>query len=291
MEMQGKEIDDDVIYKEVRKKDTASCLPTLFEGSKFGVLNPGFASPILEQYFEECFFPRTRRKARSALIYVGLSCAIWAIYFGATWRSNDNWLGHIIGTCSLLVVSALFFLLTFFDIYARHYNKVSVAYALIICVVSLLRYIHLKDNSRMAMSSIGAFCCFIEIVLLIYNLLPLRFYLAIGLSLSYSIAYEGLFIHTTQYASSNLIVGRVLLHICVHLVGTSLHLMATVRKHSTFSRIGQSAVTRRDLKVETAQQDNLIYSLMPAKVATEAIKSRNIDKRAVSRLRTDPLHR
>ena len=109
------------------------------------------------------------------------------------------------------------------------------------------------------MSSVGSFCGLVEIVLLLYNLIPLPLYLAFGLSVVYSIIYEALFIYTTTDPSAAFIVGKILLHLCIHIVCISLYLMSSVRKHSTFWRIGQSMIARKQLQVEKKLKEDFIY--------------------------------
>ncbi|XP_067944731.1 adenylate cyclase type 9-like isoform X2 [Watersipora subatra] len=283
IELQGKHASD----RRRTSGNAGSCVPILFERSKYGTLNPGFDSLILEHYFQECFFPHNRRKFRSALGYIIFSCLVWIIYFVVLRQVTQIdtqmekrqriLLEYIIGTCALLVISIIFIILTRFESYARHYTKVSIVYALALCGVSLLRFIYF-DYDYSPMSSVGSFAGLVQIVLLLYNLLPLPFYWALLISILYSIIYEVLFLLSLNDPSPSYIVGRVLLLICVHLLCMSLYLMATVRKHSTFSRIGQSTRARRALKKEKEQQDNVIYSLMPVKVAKEAINNRNNDK-------------
>ena len=282
LEMHGKKTASDVNTQLPARR--RSCLPALFERSRTGTLNPSFDSLVLEQHFQECFFPQHRSKFRSALVYVVLSCIVWIVFFAVIRSESNYWVAHVAGACSIIVVSAMFFTLTMFDIYSRHYMKASVVYALLLCTVFLLRYAYVDfsspDSTNLAMSSIGSFCGLIQIILLLYNLLPLPFYLAILLSLTFSIVYEVLSTLATESPGARFVIGKVLLHVCLHLLCTSLYLMATVRKHSTFSRIGQSTRARRALKREKLQQDNLIFSLMPEKVAKAAIRSRN-DKQEV----------
>ena len=256
--------DDEVIYRQVVEKKPSSqrsCLPVLFERSRLGLLNPRFDSPMLEEQLALSFFPQERRKFRYALIYVMLVCVGWLILFAATSRSSPNFLGYMLGASALTLAAILFFILTFYPLYARHYYKFSVVFSIILSVMSLLRYINTSPSQVTSnlMSSVGSFCGLVEIVLLLYNLIPLPLFLAFGLSVVYSIIYEALFIYSTTNPSAAFIVGKVLLHLCIHLVCMSLYLMSSVRKHSTFWRIGQSMIARRQLREEKRLKEDIIY--------------------------------
>lgn len=283
IEMHEKLEENEEMYKEMPKPNR-SCLPDLFERSKMGLLNPRFDSTVLERKLVEAFFPQDRRKFRSALIYVMVLCVAWVVYFSCTIDDLNHWEGHIGGACAMVVVSFLFFIATYLPLYSRHYYKASVIFSLCLCTLSLLRYAYVQEEmaSGMAMSAVGSFCSLIEIVLLLYNLLPLPLYLAVGLSFSYSVIYEAVFLWKMTLPSAGFIVGKILLHLCVHLVCISLFLMTSVRKHSTFWRIGQSTMARKQLKEEKRLKEDIIYSLMPENVAKEAMQNRNYDDQEVS---------
>lgn len=256
----------------------SKCLPQLFERGEMGFLNPRFDSSQLERLLGIKFFPQSRRKFRCALGYVTFSCLAWIVFFGITNAAHNRWPDYVGACASLIVVSILFFILTFFNIYSRHYSKASMAYAIVLCLVTLLRFFY--QHSALpsdAMSSVGSFCSLLEVILLLYNLLPLPLYLAVCTSILYSVVYEALFLWKTVAPSVEFVVGKIFLHVCVHLVCISVHLMLTVKKHSTFLKIGQSTMARKQLKDEKRLKEDIIYSLMPENVAKEAMQNRTND--------------
>ena len=75
---------------------------------------------------------------------------------------------------------------------------------------------------------ITSFCMSIEFLLLIYTVIPLPLYLCILFGTTYSVIYEVL--ATTFLCNSGLwdIVGKILLHLCIHLIGIQVFIMSQV---------------------------------------------------------------
>lgn len=261
-----------------KKIDDTKCWPVLFERSHIGPFNIRFDSLVLEEEVEDNFHRLTRRKFRLALGYVILSCIAWIIYFALTSSDTNHhgWREHIGGSAGLILLSGIMLGITFCNLYSNHYHKWSLAYSSILIILSLVRY-HFVDKSipeNSAMSTIGAFCGAVEVILLIYNLIPLPLYLAVGLSTIYSIVFEALFIWKSM-TSVEIYVSKFLLHVCVHIVCVSVYLMDSVRRHSTFWRISQSTMARRQMREEKKLKEDMIHSLMPPNVAKDAMDSRN----------------
>lgn len=259
MEMHEKVGESDVMYREVPNRRKRGCLPVLFERSKMGPLNPRFDSSVLEDELVSAFFPQDKRKFRSALIYVVISCVAWIIFFGTSHSSASNLLGHMVSSGALILVAILHFVLTFYPIYSNHYYVFSTIFSVILIIFSLLRYVNFSNIEANLMSPVGSFCGLVEIILLLYTFIPLPLYLAVGLSLVYSVIYEALFVITTTAPSPGFVVGKILLHLCIHIVCMSLYVMSSVRKHSTFWRIGQSMMARKELREEKKLKEDIIY--------------------------------
>lgn len=60
---------------------------------------------------------------------------------------------------------------------------------------------------------------------------------------------------------------------CFSLLSLSFDIQ--VRKRSTFLKVGQSVMSKKDLEVEKALKEKMIHSLMPPAVASEILKSRD----------------
>ncbi|CAL1685037.1 unnamed protein product [Lasius platythorax] len=66
--------------------------------------------------------------------------------------------------------------------------------------------------------------------------------------------------------STNLAI-RILMQICIHLIGMHILIMTFVRMRGTFMKVGQSLLVRRQLEVEKQLKEKMIHSVMPPKVA------------------------
>lgn len=60
---------------------------------------------------------------------------------------------------------------------------------------------------------------------------------------------------------------RVLMQICIHLIGVHILVMTFVRMRGTFMKVGQSLLVRRQLEMEKQLKEKMIHSVMPPKVA------------------------
>lgn len=60
---------------------------------------------------------------------------------------------------------------------------------------------------------------------------------------------------------------RVLMQLCIHLIGVHILIMTFVRMRGTFMKVGQSLLVRRQLEMEKQLKEKMIHSVMPPKVA------------------------
>ena len=58
------------------------------------------------------------------------------------------------------------------------------------------------------------------------------------------------------------------------MIGIHIFIMSQVRKRSTFWKVGQSIMSRRELQVEKQIKEKMIHSLMPPSVARQVMQSR-----------------
>lgn len=60
---------------------------------------------------------------------------------------------------------------------------------------------------------------------------------------------------------------RILMQICIHVIGVHILIMTFVRMRGTFMKVGQSLLVRRQLEMEKQLKEKMIHSVMPPKVA------------------------
>lgn len=60
---------------------------------------------------------------------------------------------------------------------------------------------------------------------------------------------------------------RILMQICIHLIGIHILIMTLVRMRGTFMKVGQSLLVRRQLEMEKQLKEKMIHSVMPPKVS------------------------
>lgn len=78
-------------------------------------------------------------------------------------------------------------------------------------------------------------------------------------------ANDNLFANDIDF-STNLAI-RILMQICIHLIGVHILIMTFVRMRGTFMKVGQSLLVRRQLEMEKQLKEKMIHSVMPPKVA------------------------
>lgn len=180
---------------------------------------------------------------RYALIYVILSSLIWLAYHFTVLEANVARLRLItLLTSSIIILSmsiSLYFL-TYTKFYRIHTTFVSIITVVMLCGTSLAL---LEFMSIEMFSPLGHFSICIEIILLIYTMIPLRLWQNCAFAAIYSILFE---IGTLRSSDANfnvsykILIMRCLLHVCVHLVGFHILIMNVVRMRGTFIEVGQN---------------------------------------------------
>ncbi|XP_051988724.1 adenylate cyclase type 9-like [Xyrauchen texanus] len=146
------------------------------------------------------------------------------------------------------------------------------------------------DSKAPCLSPVGTFSLGMEVLSLLYSFLHVRLYASVLLGLFYSILFETLgwmhLIQGDEWSHSKeehletlywLIPGRVILHLCAHIIGIHLFIMSEVRSRSTFLKVGQAIMHGKDLEVEKALKERMIHSVMPRRVADELMKQSDDD--------------
>lgn len=130
-------------------------------------------------------------------------------------------------------------------------------------------------------SPLGHFSICLEIVLLIYTVIPLRLWQNICIASIYSVAFELIthFLGNNYYFTEKprdfcykILALRFLLQISVHIIGVHVLVMNVVRMRGTFMKVGQNLLVRRQLEMEKQLKEKMIHSVMPPKVADLLLK-------------------
>ncbi|XP_049545320.1 adenylate cyclase type 9 [Anopheles darlingi] len=294
-------------------------LPVAFErAAPRSWLDPRFDSPVLEGQYQASVFPQLRLKFRFALFYILLCSLVWLLYF--LLDGGPTTYTPLTVSIGLIFVFALLGLwVTGTDIYRAYTNLLSGCCAILLCMFSLA----LLLLTREALSPLGHFSICIEIVMLVYTIIPLPLWLCCTISVLYSVCFEVLsFLQQTRFDYNSRPVGmtgrnsgdaadfyfgvvgsasdgrpgtapngepttdggddetflykiiliRVLIQLCVHLIGVQILVMTVVRMRGTFMKVGQNLLVRRQLEMEKQLKEKMIHSMMPPKVADLLLK-------------------
>lgn len=253
-------------------------VPVAFERAAPGTWwNLRFDSEILEGQYRSSSFKQIRLRFRFALLYILIFSISWFAYFVGLglygvivkWPSLCSIYGGV-----LLITSIMIFV-TFTDVYKMYTFKLSLAIALALCtlslsLVTLTTQLEVSQTQVADISQSGHFTICIEILLIIYTLTPLPLYACVVIGILYSIVFEvlNIVLHLSeqewQYPG---MVVRILLQLCVHIIGVHIYLMTFGRMRGTFMKVGQSLLVRQQLEMEKQLKEKMILSVMPPKVA------------------------
>lgn len=195
---------------------------------------------------------------RYALIYLILSSLTWLAYYLAVSKATDT-NRHLIALCTLNVVlvlsTILLYCLTYTKFYRIHTTCVSILTIALLCSTSLAL---LELMSVELFSPLGQFSIYIEIILLTYTMIPLRLWQNFALAFIYTILFE---IGSLRQQSDRPIIYKVLsmrllLYLCIHLVGLHILIMNVVRMRGTFIEVGQNLLVKRQLEMEKQVNNN-----------------------------------
>ncbi|XP_076071082.1 adenylate cyclase type 9-like isoform X1 [Mytilus galloprovincialis] len=242
--------------------------PILFERASGSWWNPKFDSNDLEIEQWKSYLPQTRKRFQYALFYIIIACIAWCVFFGTT--RSDKWTYFLGGTLALLGFVALILWFSYTTFYERFCLYTSIILTVVLCAAILVQFIYAQSD----LSTMGSFTASIEVLLIMYAVLPMPLFVAIGIGVTHSILYEVLVVlQNKDMQSVTFIIGKVLLHFCIHIMGIHIFVMSQVTRRSTFWKIGQSVMAKRDLQIEKQIKEKMIHSLMPPKVALEVMDS------------------
>lgn len=197
---------------------------------------------------------------RYCLIYVILSTITWLVYHQSmsyTAKAPNQISILYEPYIVILLTSILAYLLTFTKFYRMHTTIVSIVTTIQMCGTSLML---LLFTSPYLFSPLGHFSICIEIILLIYTMIPLRLWQNCALAALYSILFEiaSILAKHNDFTWNSLLM-RLMMHLCVQLVGFHILVMNVVRMRSTFIEVGQNLLVRRQLEMEKQVKYCLFY--------------------------------
>ena len=207
---------------------------------------PKFDSDDLERQYWRSTFPQIRLRFQLALLYVFIVALSWCVYFSAV--TIHHWMAFAISCLVMLFLSALAFCLTLTStVYQNHHLLFSILMAVSICLATLPAHLTCRHGNVIEgeVSPAGLLALSMEALLLFYTVIPLPMYLAVGISVLYSLAVESLsvFAASCEINAASALV-RALLHLGVHLIGIHIFIMTQVRMRCTFLKVGQLLLVR-----------------------------------------------
>ncbi|KAK3876369.1 hypothetical protein Pcinc_009523 [Petrolisthes cinctipes] len=248
-----------------------SCCPMLFERAAPTWWDPRFDSDILEGQYQNSVFPKLTLRFQYALSYIFINSIIWAVYWAVS--RPTHWPFCLIVALVLALISISQLVYTRHKNYKRHQLVVSVVISVSLILVSLLPYSLHQPSSDVVpdLTAVGMFAICIEVLLLIYTVIPLPLYFTLAITTLYSLTFEILNGIIIDRAVVPILV-RICLHVCIHLIGVHIMIMTQVRMRGTFMSIGQSLMVQRQLELEKILKEKMIHSVMPPKVADWLMK-------------------
>lgn len=187
------------------------------------------------------------------MLYVFIVSLLWSVFLTVKAvqdeENTDSFTAAtIFGSFSLFTLFILLF--TKSNLYKRFHFPVSIMTAIVMFALSLM-----SVGTVSVLTPVGDFSLCIEILMIIYTVIPLPLYVCVILGILYSILFE-CFINSIFPMPI-----RVLCHVCVHIIGIHILVMTNVRMRGTFMKVGQSLLVRRQLEMEKQLKEKMIHSV------------------------------
>jgi adenylate cyclase 9 len=203
---------------------------------------------------------------------------IWLSYFTVRGKEFSTPLNYTLGF--LIMISLLVVYITFTKLYQTYMMMFSLSYALLF-TVTCLSWLYFAGTS---LSILGNFSICVICIICIYTVIPLKLYLCFTIASIYSVLFEVLsymlkdksYYHeaTAFYdiRMYKIIMMRIMLQLCVHMISYHMTLHSAVRTRGTFIKVGQNLLVRRQLELEKQLKEKMITSMMPKVVADLLLK-------------------
>lgn len=194
----------------------------LFERCSGGILNLRFDSDILESFYSDCSFPRTRGRFRFGAVAEAIVCGIWLIYFAVL--RPKLWPFYVIGLTVCGIISLIFCAVSFATFFKKYCLCISGAYAFASSVFVLLPYIPKIPPVSLTYN----LSIVIQLILFTYTMNPLRLWQQLLVCGPLSLLH--VILSATRFGSvgGSTVFIHVTAHLCVHSIGIVLHLMSQV---------------------------------------------------------------
>ena len=128
-------------------------------------------------------------------------------------------------------------------------------------------------SSDSDISPAGLYSFYLDILILLYTVVPLPLYGTLMLCVAYSVLFEFLLCWAVPERVALSTLGlNVLIHLCIHLLGIHIIITTQVRMRDTFMNSGMSLVVKKQLDTEKSLKEKMIHSVMPPKVADWLMK-------------------
>ncbi|KRX18222.1 Adenylate cyclase type 9 [Trichinella nelsoni] len=229
---------------------------------------PEFSSRVLESQYWQCVFPQFQRRFRAGLLYTIIYALMWLVYFASLHPLGEIY-PYVLFSVVYLVTFSLIFAFTFTkSLYNGLYVSTSVLCVCLLAVASAFVFIADKPS----LGPLAKFALSVELVLLIYTVIPVPMYLCLLMAVVFSVMYEELCAGAYKPVT-------IVLHGLAHLLGAHIYTLTQVRDRKTFIKLGQSLLARHDLEIEKEFKDRMIRSVMPQTVAEELLKESSELKR------------
>ncbi|GAB1604565.1 adenylate cyclase type 9-like isoform X2 [Argonauta hians] len=234
---------------------------------------PKHQSKYLYKKALDSYFPLLTRRFRYAICFIILGTILWSIYCGLNIEKLEWYFPFVVVLLFFIQFACLGFTFTWF------YRKFHIIPSIIIgpgtCIVILVVYICL-DNPNYEVS---AFAASVTILILMYTSIPLPLTFVFIVGIIHSLTLEILNVLKSPASfTAVVIVGRVMLHICLHLLGVYLFIILQVRRHSLFQKMQQSTRNKRIQEEDQKVIERMLHSLMPPAVAKNVIDSKPSEK-------------
>ena len=273
----GEKGDKPSFSSNVDQRNKVGILPLFFERASSSIWKPAFDSRILEKEFQRFSVVLDRHRFQTGALLLAIACLFLAIYFCVTKiivEKTAKGIELTVGAVSAAVIAFAVFLLTKFGkIYQKPKEAfvVSLVFTTFFLVIEIFSVSFIEDKE---FSFVAQFVIATSLILLVYTMMPaLPMYLCLILGVIFSVLHEsvvGVLGYQENLETDQIVrhaVGHGILHLGIHLTGLTVFFMAQVRKRSTFWRVGQSVVAKRDLEIEKQIKERMIRLAMPKMVA------------------------
>ncbi|XP_071951869.1 adenylate cyclase type 9-like isoform X2 [Antedon mediterranea] len=256
--------------------------PRLFERASQRWLNPSFDSKEIEDQYQRSLIPELKKRFRYALLYTILMTISWVVYTAA--MQPSNWQVMIAIGVVVCFIAIAFWLYSLTEHYKSCVQLSSVIMSLVLCLLTIVTFIGIDSYCDMndyafIKRSISTFAMCLEIILMMYTVLPMPLYLCAPIAFVFSFVYEFVFFYysyqCSDYSQTQFVkelFTKIFLHLCIHLIGFHIFFMTQVRSHSTFWKITQATQRRHEFEVEKLNTEKMIHSVMPKYLAGEIMK-------------------